>query len=207
MAENDIFKVEAPFVNFYKSKEETEDLYLGYVEGFATTSDRDRFDDIISEGALRKSAKQLKAVGTVFLNHKYHDPPVGIVLDSRFRTDKETETKGIFVKAGISKTATNIWTLIQEGILKSFSIGGRMRKTEFDEEQDARIVKEMDLYEVSIVGMPANPHATFDYVAKSFIEKETQKDPAKEEVAVVKKPISLQEFIFKALESRRGTTS
>ena len=196
------FDIDAPFVNFYKSaKEEENDLFLGYVEGFASTTDQDRFDDVISEAALRRSAKQLQYAKTVFLNHRYHENPIGIVVDSRFKTDKTTDTKGIFVKAGISKTAPDVWTLIQEGAYNAFSIGGRMKKTIFDEDREVRVVKDMDLYEVSVVGMPANPKAFFN-VAKSYIESEKAKEqPQAVEPA---KKLNLHGFIAEVIKMQRG---
>jgi len=90
------------------------------VEGLAATSDFDLQEDIITEEAIRASAKDLLENSTVLHNH---DPSeaIGRVLASRARTD------GLFLKILISKTAAEIWQQITEGFQWSTIISTGIR--------------------------------------------------------------------------------
>lgn len=194
------FKITVP-IDTKARAEEGDDTFLGYISGFATTTDIDKFGDIITEKAQRRASKQLLYAGTVFYNHMYHENPIGLVTESKYRHEKKTNTKGIFIKVGISKTAQDKWTLIEEGILRSFSIGGKMKDTKWEENdgQSQRIVNDMDLYEVSVVTMPANENAGFSTLAKNFIKSIGK---LRENIEEKVSRITLVDFIKHALKKR-----
>lgn len=141
-----------------------------FIKGYASTDDADRVDDIITMEALRKAKSQLLQPGsqTVFFNHDRNQPigkTVGTWLDQ----------KGLIVKILISaaKSVDDIWTQIKEGVLNSLSIGGRFKKVQVERDGDGNItsfkVLELELFEVSVVGIPANPKASiFEVIEKSF---------------------------------------
>ena len=135
------------------------------VEGYAATSDFDLQDDIISEEAIRASAKDLLQNSTVLHNHNA-DEAIGRVLTSRARKD------GLLLKILISKTAAEIWQQIREGVLNKFSVRGKVleaRKQWMPElKRYARLILRMRLLEVSLVAVPANPKAR---AIRSYIEK------------------------------------
>lgn len=162
-------KWQATILKSTEPNEDEQEQFLGFIEGFAATSHLDREHDIISDEALKTAAKQLRGA-TVFLNHKHDEHPVGTALKSIF-VDKE----GIKIRVGISKTAEKVWTLIKEGVYKSFSIFGRFGEVSFETRKskgkdiDVRVIKELDIYEVSVVGMPANEKAKFtSVISKHF---------------------------------------
>jgi HK97 family phage prohead protease len=135
------------------------------VEGYAATSDFDLQDDIISEEAIRASAKDLLENSTVLHNHK-PDEAIGRVLASRARKD------GLFLKIMISKTASDIWQQVTEGVLNKFSVRGKVleaRKRWMPEiGKHARVILKMRLVEVSLVAVPANPKAR---AVRWYVEK------------------------------------
>lgn len=137
------------------------------IRGYAATTDLDRQGDVIAPNALAKAAEDLKKNSTVFYEHKHDQFPVGRVLDAG------VDDKGLWVEVLISKTANEIWTLIQEGILNKFSIGGRVvtaqRAIDKNSGKPYNLITNMELYEVSVVGLPANPKADFKQV-KSIAE-------------------------------------
>ncbi len=182
---------------------EDDATFLGYAEGFASTTDIDRYGDIISEKAQRRASKQLLYSGTVFYNHNYMANPIGLVVESKYSFDKKADTKGIKIRVGISKTAPDKWTLIEEGILKSFSIGGKMKNTSYEERdgEEVRIVDDMDLYEVSIVTMPANEKSTFIQFAKNYIASGDDNGDEDEDEKPTK--ISFNDFIKYILDHKR----
>lgn len=182
-----------------------------YIAGYASTADVDRENEIITKEALRKAAEDLLSNITVFYEHKHTDLPIGRVVESKFVEDRGA----IFIKVYISKTADEIWTLIREGILNHFSIGGKVISTEevYSEELGKKItrVTALELYEVSVVGLPANPRAIITSVSKAIFkalqkskeiggvkemaEKEIKKDVKKEEKVEEKKEEKPEEKI------------
>lgn len=126
------------------------------VEGFASTSDRDLQDEIVSQEAIDASAKDLLKNSTVLHNH-HQDEEIGKVEDS------EARKGGLWIKVLISKTVPDTWTKIKEGVLNKFSIRGKVldAKRAWDQKlgRFVKVIKRMLLVEVSLVAVPANPNA------------------------------------------------
>ena len=142
------------------------------VEGYAATSDFDMQEDIITEEAIRASAKDLLENSTILHNHN-PDEAIGRVLESRARPD------GLFLKILISKTAPEIWQQVKEGVLNKFSVRGKILEARKEWiarlQKYARLILKMRLVEVSLVAVPANPKARAIrwYVEKALDEFET----------------------------------
>jgi hypothetical protein len=137
------------------------------IRGYAATNDLDRQGDVITFSAMKAAAEDLKTNSAVFYEHKHDQPPIGKVLDAG------VDDNGLWVEVMVSKTKPDIWQLIQEGILSKFSIGGKVKtsKKEMDKTsgKEFNLITGMDLFEVSIVGLPANPQATFS-ASKSIVQ-------------------------------------
>jgi HK97 family phage prohead protease len=135
------------------------------VEGFAATSDFDLQEDIITQQAIEASARDLIENSTVLHNHN-PDEAIGKVERS------EAREGGLWLKIFISKTAPDIWQKITEGVLNKFSIRGKIldaRKEWVAElKRYARMIFKMQLLEVSLVAVPANPKAR---ALRWYIEK------------------------------------
>jgi len=126
------------------------------VEGYAATSDFDMQEDIITQDAIRGSARDLIENSTVLHNHN-PDEAIGRVLESKARKG------GLFLKILISKTVPDIWQQVKEGVLNKFSVRGKIldaRKEWVPRlKKYARLILKMRLVEVSLVAVPANPKA------------------------------------------------
>jgi len=135
------------------------------VEGYAATTDFDLQDDIITEEAIQASAKDLLENSTVLHNHN-PDEAIGKVVDSK------AAKGGLFLKIMISKTAPEIWQQVKEGVLNKFSVRGRIidaRKEWMAEfKRYVRKIYKMQLVEVSLVAVPANPKAR---AVRWYVEK------------------------------------
>ena len=135
------------------------------VEGLAATSDFDLQEDIITPTAIETSAKDLIENSTVLLNHNPEES-IGKVEDSQAQPD------GLWLKILVSKTVPDVWQKITEGVLNKFSIRGRIleaRKQWIERLQRfARLIFKMQLVEVSLVAVPANPKAK---ALRWYIEK------------------------------------
>jgi outer membrane murein-binding lipoprotein Lpp len=131
------------------------------VSGWATTDVVDKQGDIVSIDASERAFDKFR--GNV---REQHTPlAVGKVIS--FKRDKyfDKETgeihNGIFVDVYVSKGAQDTWHKVTERILTGFSIGGKINETEdvYAKGVDGpiRMIKDYDLYELSLVDNPANP--------------------------------------------------
>ena len=166
------------------------------IEGYASVSDViDRQNEVITHEALAAAEKDLLENATVFYEHKHSDLPVGKV------TDAKVDDKGLKVKVELTraKFADDLWQLIEDNILNSFSIGGMVRGASDKKTKDGKVYRQIDeltLYEVSIVGLPANSEAKFE-MAKSLNKETKDLDlPAINEVC------TLNQCITKALHNK-----
>jgi len=142
------------------------------VEGYASTSDLDSQNHIVTKEAIKMGAESLSRYDTVLFNHDV-DRPIGKVVAAEGQDTK------LWVKVSISKTEPKLWEQIKEGTLSKFSIRGNITDSEYYVDERSIIAKEilmikgMELHEISIVSVPANPEAkSISY----YIEKALAKD-------------------------------
>ena len=141
------------------------------IRGMASTSDFDRAGDSISPDAWTKSGglNNFKKNPIILFNHNY-DRPIGRA------TGLEVTDKGLELEARISKSAPNgVCDLVKDGVLGAFSVGFRVKDADYIEETDGLMIKDAELFEVSVVSVPCNQAATFS-LAKSFDSIEEYND-------------------------------
>jgi HK97 family phage prohead protease len=137
------------------------------VEGYGSTSDLDTQDNIVTKEAIAMGATSLQKYNTLLFNHDV-DRPIGVIALA------EAQDTNLFIKCAISKTEPKIWNQIKDGTLSKFSIRGRILDFDLltDEitKKEVLMIKAMELYEVSLVTIPANPHAKALgwYIEKAF---------------------------------------
>jgi HK97 family phage prohead protease len=122
------------------------------IEGYASTRDLDRTGEIVEPGAFADSLKDFMANPILTYMHDWSDP-IGKVVRARI------DDLGLYITAEVSETAHKVWTLIEEGILRAFSIGYEV----LDEKviDGANHILKLRLYEVAVVSIPANRRALF----------------------------------------------
>ena len=148
----------------FKSVQEADDGSVD-IKGYASTNDTDRAGDVIRKEAWEKGGLDNFGSNPIILfNHDYNRP-IGRA------TSLETDEKGLKITANLSKSAGDVTNLVKEGILRAFSVGFRVKDADYMEEGDGYLIKDAELFEVSVVSVPANQAATFS-VAKSFDTKE-----------------------------------
>lgn len=132
------------------------------IRGFASTNDADRVGDVITSDAwTRGGLENFKKNPIILFNHNY-DRPIGKAINL------EPNEKGLEIEAVISKSAAdNIGGLITDSVLSAFSVGFRIKDADYVEETGGLIIKDAELFEVSVVSVPCNQNAIFS-VAKSF---------------------------------------
>jgi len=136
------------------------------IRGMASTNHSDRAGDIISADAWTKGGlENFKNNPVILFNHDY-DKPIG-----RATGVKVTEN-GLELEAKISKSApAAVCELVKDGVLGAFSVGFKVKDADYLKETDGLMIKDAELFEVSVVSVPCNQAATFS-LAKSFDSQE-----------------------------------
>jgi len=167
------FYFQTNFNEVEKAKDKDGDAVGTIIRGYASTNDTDRVNDIIEPEAFADSVKGAYADNPIVLfQHKY-DEPIGKA------TSLQIDSKGLYIEAMI--VDDKIEPKLQAGILKAFSVGfrpikeiyktadGRLLDPDNWDDLDRiiwddtviRIIKEVELFEISIVSVPANATALF----------------------------------------------
>jgi HK97 family phage prohead protease len=132
------------------------------IRGMASTADFDRAGDTISAEAWTKGGLQNFEKNPIILfNHDY-DRPIGRA------TGMKAGPNGLELECKISKNAPgNVAELVKDGVLGAFSVGFKVKDADYLKETDGLMIKDAELFEVSVVSVPCNQAATFS-LAKSF---------------------------------------
>lgn len=130
------------------------------IEGWASTPDLDRYNEITDPQAFKGSLKTYLKNPVLFFGHESWNLPIGKVLSAKIKDG------GLWVKAKISEGEDKVWGLIKEEILQTFSFGYRLLKSEKDEKSGILTIRDLELLEISVVSIPANPAAMIE-LAKS----------------------------------------
>jgi len=144
---------------------------VGIIEGYASTWDKDRGDDIILKGAFTDSIKEHKEKERpirMLYQHSSMNLIGGFPIDS-LREDE----KGLFVRGEINLTKGQqgefAYSLAKQGVLTDMSIGfSIMSREDVDFKDDGedviRVIKKLALREISLVGEPMNERANITQV-------------------------------------------
>ena len=140
------------------------------IRGMASTNHSDRAGDVISAQAWEKGGlENFKNNPVILFNHDY-DKPIG-----RATGVKVTEN-GLELEAKISKSApASVCELVKDGVLGAFSVGFKVKDADYIKETDGLMIKDAELFEVSVVSVPCNQAATFS-LAKSFDSEKEYED-------------------------------
>lgn len=126
----------------------------GIITGYAAVWNRaDAFGDLVQPGAFAKSLAAHKAAGTRPLMLRGHDPHliVGAIQDLT------EDAKGLKVIGGLvleSRDGADAHALLKAGAMDGLSIGF-VTKRATPVKGGGRLVHEVDLIEISLVGRPA----------------------------------------------------
>lgn len=126
----------------------------GVVEGYASVfGNVDSYGTVIAPGAFGKTLADGLSKVKVLWNHDW-DNPIGKVLEAR------EDSNGLFVKCQFSlgvERAKEVFTLIKDAVIDSFSIGFNI--LEYEIINDQYTINAVELWDVSPVTFPANREA------------------------------------------------
>lgn len=166
------------------------------ISGYAAIfGNKDRDGDILLRGCFAKSiadrGADSNAKGKImFLWQHDHAQPLGRI------TKLQEDEKGLYFEAELDTIdiADRALTQLESGTLNQFSIGFSYvaDAVRHDEEQDAWLVGEVKLYEISVVSIAANPET--EYLGlKSFETKEQAEALLAAEVAAACKGLDINQ--------------
>ena len=140
----------------FKGIEQDDD---GSFEGYSSVfNNKDLGNDVIRRGAFLDSISERSPKGVKLLYQHKSDEPIG-VIDSL-----EEDSKGLKIKGRLAmgtQKGKEVFELMKMGALDSMSIGYRLKPDgyKYDPKEKRRIIKSVDLMEISLVTFPMNPKA------------------------------------------------
>lgn len=133
------------------------------VSGYASTfGAKDHVDDVMLPGAFDATLGSGRKVRFLYMHDQRQ--PLGAPLELR------TDSHGLFGTFKISKTrlGEEVHQLLEDGALDSFSIGFVTKDKEYKDD-GTRHIKSLDLYECSIVSLPADSRALVTSFKSPFV--------------------------------------
>lgn len=143
-----------------KAVTENDDCWV--VTGYGSVFDNtDLGNDAVMHGAFAKSLAK-HGMPLLLFNHKMEDAPIGTI------TEAKEDKRGLWFKAELPKddsfVAGRIVPQLKRRGLRGTSIGYKTIQSERRRSDNVRLLKELRLFEISIVNMPMNPEAGVDTV-------------------------------------------
>jgi hypothetical protein len=146
------------------------DVERRMVSGFATLDNIDKQGDIVTTESSINAFKNFRGN----LREMHQPSAVGKIVsfkeDRYFDPSTRKFYSGVYVSAYVSKGAQDAWEKVLDGTYTGFSIGGNIKTWDdaFNEEMDKtiRVIKEYDLFELSLVDSPANQFANIVSIEK-----------------------------------------
>lgn len=143
------------FKAVHSDEEEEKGMFEGYGSIFGN---KDLGNDVVEVGAFAKSLKRRKPNQVKLLWQHKQDQPIGV-----FESIKE-DGDGLAVKGRLAlgtQQGREAFELMKMGALDGLSIGYKAdpNKQSYDERRRRRMLKEVDLMEISLVTFPMNPKA------------------------------------------------
>ena len=188
-SEMEIKKFFAPF----EFKTHDDDEEKGVFEGHAAVFNQpDRMSDIIVPGAFKKSLKKVPANKVKMLREHKTAEMIGVW------TEIKEDSKGLFVKGRLLlelQAAQEALVLLKEGVLDSMSIGFQTVVDEFNSKTEVRSLLELNLFEISLVAIPAQAEALVTNVKHVSPEQITTKKDLEKALRNADFSISTSKFI------------
>ncbi len=127
-----------------------------FIQGYASSTDKDRDGDQFSMAAISDMAQQAPGLN-VFDNHIHdNDHMLGTITNAQVMNNKlwiEAKLKD----PEVSPRTRDIIEAVKSGLNLSWSVGGDLSESHM--EGDTRVLDKCELYECSIAPLPSNPAA------------------------------------------------
>lgn len=160
MKKNTILFKEIKQENFTITPDKEDFVIEGYASVFGNI---DAGGDVVMKGAFAKTLGENGSRVAMCYQHDMRNPVAKISM-------LKEDDHGLYFKARISDAEPDIKCKIKEGILKELSIGYQpiIEEPGIMDEQKCNFLKEVKLYELSLVTMAMNPLATIQERKSAF---------------------------------------
>lgn len=184
----------------YKTIEMKADEFGG-ISGYFSTYDKtpDSYGDIIEPGAFTETIKQREESGHPFPLCFNHDFSAVIGAVDSVKDDE----KGPFIEAHFLDTtqAQDVRKMLQSGAIYQFSfaydvLGARRPTTEEEKSGVMNVLTKLDVFEISVVTVPANQNAVATEVKSMEPETKQGRRNRKADEDTIKQIISLAESLL-----------
>lgn len=145
------------------------------ISWYASTKDKDRWWDVVEPKAFQSALERYMTNPIVLLQHKT-DKPIWIVEEA------DIDDNWLYIKAKISQNTDWVIDLIKNWVLRAFSIWYSVKDYDTDVRELAdwtydmtNIIKDLELYEISVVSVPMNPYALSKSI-EDLLEVEEKED-------------------------------
>lgn len=155
--------------NFELKQIEDQDPDFFYFEGYASTYSIDRDNERIKEGAFEEGLKEITP--KLHIQHTMSGID-GLPIGSFSSITVDQKGMKVFAKMPRSDSRNRdiIIPQIKAGNINSMSIG--FIGSEFEMDGDVKVFTKVMVFEISVVGIPANKEALIESFSKSFKEEE-----------------------------------
>lgn len=164
------FEVEAELKAYHDDDEKEKDK--GMFEGYASIfGNKDLGNDVIEKGAFMRSLRKKGAKKIKMLYQHDTKEPIGVF-------DKVMEDQnGLYVKGRLAmgtQKGKEVYELMKMGAIDGLSVGYRVdaKGHHYDDKRKYRVLKEVDLMEISAVTFPMNPRARIQAVKSDMTVRE-----------------------------------
>lgn len=168
------------FCEFTKSNDEERRVW-----GYASSEALDVHGEIIEKKAIEKALPDYMEWANI--REMHGSSAVGIAEDAQM------DEKGLFITVKV--VDDNAWKKVKEGVYKGFSIGGQVKK------RLKNVIKELELFEISLVDRPANPEAKFVAYKATGLEEQIEQPQEEQVEQVEEKQEEAQADLEKSVEA------
>lgn len=131
-------------------------------EGYASTNDLDRTNDVVMPEAFESSIQEYMKGNPIILLQHNHDDPVWSIIEATI------DAKWLFIKGIIKIDRDNLFQSIRTWVIKTMSFWYRINDYEQESKIDAEwntiyynVIKSLEIFEISVVSVPMNAQAQF----------------------------------------------
>lgn len=170
----------------------------GTISGYFSTYDRipDSYGDVIAKGAFTETIAKRKESGHPFPLCWNHD--LNMIIGSVNPVDIEDTDKGPLMTAKFfnSELAQEKREIVKSGVVFQFSYAYDILEagpTELEDGVKANELRKLDLFEISIVPIPANQNAVMTDIKAGRRNSKSDEDKIKQAIALLQSVLDTEE--------------
>ncbi|OGH60558.1 MAG: hypothetical protein A3G34_10515 [Candidatus Lindowbacteria bacterium RIFCSPLOWO2_12_FULL_62_27] len=157
------------------TKQDEQGNELRFLRGVASDDKIDRHGERFSKNALARMAETAKANLTLFGDHFHSwENTLGRAVEAAINPQGQFEVVFQLEGEEAQPKIRQLWAKLKGKTKLALSVGGRILKTFIEDTggRQVRVLDDIELLEVSIVGIPANPRTWVEAIVKSLEKPE-----------------------------------